>query len=117
MADRPSLENILQSALEIAGPEKRARYLDEVCRGDRGLREEIDSLVAASFADENFMAPADRILWEEVRGERAGDMIGRYKLLRQLGEGGFGTVYLAEQSAPVKRQVALKVIKPGMDSS
>lgn len=116
MPDRPSLEIILQAALEIAGPEKRARYLDEVCRGDPGLREEVDSLVAAHFADESFMAPTGGILWEEIRGEGAGDMIGRYKLIRQLGEGGFGTVYLADQSAPVRRQVALKVIKPGMDS-
>lgn len=116
MPDRPPLDIILQSALEIAGPEQRARYLEEACRGDRGLREEVDSLVAAYFADEDFMAPTGRILWENVGGERAGDTIGRYKLLRQLGEGGFGTVYLAEQSAPVRRQVALKVIKPGMDS-
>jgi serine/threonine protein kinase len=116
MPERPTLEIILQAALEFAVPEKRACYLDEACRGDRGFREEVDSLVAAHFADESFMAPADRILWEEIRGEGAGDMIGRYKLIRQLGEGGFGTVYLADQSAPVRRQVALKVIKPGMDS-
>lgn len=116
MPERLSLEIILQAALEIADPEKRACYLEGACRGDGALREEVDSLVAAHFADESFMAPADRIPWEEVRGERGGDMIGRYKLVRQLGEGGFGTVYLAEQCEPVRRQVALKVIKPGMDS-
>lgn len=112
----PTLEIILQTALEILGMQERASYLDEVCAGDKMLREEVDSLIDAHFADETFMTPLADQLWREVRSEREGDMIGRYKLLRQIGEGGFGTVFLAEQSQPVKRQVALKVIKPGMDS-
>jgi serine/threonine protein kinase len=116
MSDRPSLEIILQAALEIPGAEERARYLDEACCGDRGLLQEAKSLVAAHFADESFMVPAARLPWDDVRTERQGDAIGPYKLLRQLGEGGFGTVYLAEQSQPVRRRVALKLIKPGMDS-
>ena len=116
MPDRPSLEMILQTALEIPGPEERARYLGEACRGDRALLEEAESLVAAHFADEGFMIPAVHLLRDDARTERQGDTIGPFKLLRQLGEGGFGTVYLAEQSSPVRRQVALKLIKPGMDS-
>lgn len=116
MSDPDSLDLILQAALEIPGPEERARYLGEACRGDRALLEEAESLVAAHFADESFMAPAAGLLWDDARTERQGDTIGPYKLLRQLGEGGFGTVYLAEQSSPVKRRVALKLIKPGMDS-
>jgi serine/threonine protein kinase len=116
MPDRPSLEIILHAALETPGPEERARYLDQACRGDRGLRQEVESLVAAHFADESFMAPAEHLLWNDAPTERQGDAIGPYKLLRQLGEGGFGTVYLAEQSRPVRRRVALKLIKPGMDS-
>lgn len=109
-------EIILQAALEIVRPKERAAYLDGACGGDQALRDEVEMLIAAHFADETFMAPLDHPLWLEARSEREGDMIGRYKLLRQIGEGGFGTVYLAEQNHPVKRQVALKVIKPGMDS-
>jgi tRNA A-37 threonylcarbamoyl transferase component Bud32 len=114
--NQSTLEIILQAALEIPGSLERAAYLDESCGGDQALREEIESLIAAHFADETFMEPLADSLWSEARSEREGDMIGRYKLLRQIGEGGFGTIYLAEQSHPVKRQVALKVIKPGMDS-
>lgn len=116
MPNQSTPEIILHAALEIPGPLERAAYLDESCGGDRALREEVESLIAAHFADETFMASLAEPLWLEARNEREGDMIGRYKLLRQIGEGGFGTVFLAEQSQPVKRQVALKVIKPGMDS-
>ena len=116
MPNQPTLEIILQAVLEIPGPQERAAYLDESCGGDHALREELESLIAAHFADETFMEPLADPLWLEARSEREGDMIGRYNLLRQIGEGGFGTVFLAEQSHPVKRQVALKVIKPGMDS-
>lgn len=114
--NQPTPEFVLHAALEIPGPQERAAYLDESCGGDQALREEVGMLIAAHFADETFMEPLADPLWLETRSEREGDMIGRYKLLRQIGEGGFGTVYLAEQSQPVKRQVALKVIKPGMDS-
>jgi serine/threonine protein kinase len=114
--DQPTPEIILLAALEIPGPQERSAYLHAACGGNRALREEVESLIAAHFADETFMStPADP-LWLGARSEREGDMIGRYQLLRQIGEGGFGTVFLAEQSHPVKRQVALKVIKPGMDS-
>lgn len=116
MPNQPTPEIILHAALEIAGPQERAAYLDESCGGDRALREEVESLIAAHFADGTFMEPLADPLWREARSEGEGDTIGRYKLLRQIGEGGFGTVFLAEQSQPVKRQVALKVIKPGMDS-
>lgn len=116
MPNQPTPEIVLHAALEIPGPQERSAYLDESCGGDQALREEVEMLIAAHFADETFMEPLDHPLWLEARSEREGDMIGRYKLLRQIGEGGFGTVYLAEQSRPVKRQVALKVIKAGMDS-
>jgi serine/threonine protein kinase len=114
--NQPTLEIILQTVLEIPGPQERAAYLDAAYAGDQALREELESLIAAHFADETFMEPLADPLWFEARSEREGAMIGRYKLLRQIGEGGCGTVFLAEQSQPVKRQVALKVIKPGMDS-
>lgn len=116
MPNQPALEIILQAALEISNLQERSACLDEACGGDQALREEVESLIAAHFADESFMTPLAEPLWREVRSEREGDTIGSYKLLRQIGEGGFGTVFLAEQCHPVKRQVALKVIKPGMDS-
>jgi serine/threonine protein kinase len=114
--NQPTPEIILQAALEIPGRQERAAYLTTACEGDRVLREEVESLIAAHLADETFMEPLAKPLWLEARSEREGDRIGRYQLLRQIGEGGFGTVFLAEQSQPVKRKVALKVIKPGMDS-
>jgi serine/threonine protein kinase len=114
--NQPTPEIILHAALEIQEPQERAAYLDESCTGDPALREEVEALIAAHFADETFLEPFADPLWRESRREGEGDMIGRYKLLQQIGEGGFGTVFLAEQSQPVKRQVALKVIKPGMDS-
>jgi serine/threonine protein kinase len=114
--NHPTLEIILQAALEIPSPQERDAYLDESCGGDLALRVEIESLITAHFAAQTFMEPFCDPLWLDARSEREGDTIGRYKLLRQIGEGGFGTVFLAEQNHPVKRQVALKVIKPGMDS-
>jgi hypothetical protein len=116
MPNQSPLEIILQEALEIPNLQERTVYLDEACGGDPALRDDVESLINAHFADETFMAPLTEPLWREAHGEAEGDTIGRYKLLRQIGEGGFGTVFLAEQSQPVKRQVALKVIKPGMDS-
>lgn len=109
-------EIIMEKALEIQGSEERAAYLDTTCGGDAALREEVESLIAAHLEDDTFMTAAVDTLWREARREGEGDRIGRYKLLQQIGEGGFGTVFLAEQSQPVRRQVALKVIKPGMDS-
>lgn len=122
LQDPPAVPNpptpviILHAALEIPNPRERAAYLDTSCSGDLAMREEVESLIAAHFADETFMEPFADPLWRETRREGEGDMIGRYRLLEQIGEGGFGTVFLAEQSQPVKRQIALKVIKPGMDS-
>ncbi|MES2660312.1 MAG: protein kinase [Verrucomicrobiota bacterium] len=116
MPHPPTPEIILQAALEIPGPQERAVYLNETCGGDQALREEIGSLITAHLAAETFMEPLADPLWRELPGEKKGDTIGRYTLIQQIGEGGFGTVYLAEQNQPVKRQVALKIIKPGMDS-
>lgn len=116
MQEPPTAETILLAALEIPGARERAAYLDASCGNNHALREEVESLIAAHFADVTFMNSPAAPLRHEARTEREGDMIGRYQLLRQIGEGGFGTVFLAEQCQPVKRRVALKVIKPGMDS-
>ncbi len=93
--------------------EERAAYLDRACGSDPALRQRIEALLAAEHAAENFLehSPA-----AAIPGEKPGDWIGRYKLLEQIGEGGCGVVYLAEQLEPVRRRVALKIIKPGMDT-
>lgn len=116
MSCPPTPEIILQAALEIPSPQERAAYLNQACGGDQALLEEVGSLVTAHLAAEAFMKPLADPLWRELFREEKGDTIGRYTLIQQIGEGGFGTVYLAEQNQPVKRQVALKIIKPGMDS-
>jgi len=102
MPNQITLEIILEAALEIPDLQERSAYLDEACGGDRTLRDEAGSLIAAHLAAETFMDTAPDPLWREVRSEKEGDTIERYKLLRQIGEGGFGTVYLAEQSEPMK---------------
>ena len=116
MAEIHSADTILQEALELSDLKERAAYLDKACGDDEALRGEIESLLAAHFAADAFMDTLADPLWQEAPTEKEGDRIGRYKLLQQIGEGGFGTVYLAEQTEPLKRRVALKVIKAGMDS-
>jgi serine/threonine protein kinase/tetratricopeptide (TPR) repeat protein len=114
------VEAVFFAALEKESPEARAAYLDEACQGDANLRRCVEKLLNAHPRAEQFLrapapglaATADRPALEE----RPGSVIGPYKLLQQLGEGGFGVVFLAEQTEPVRRQVALKVIKAGMDS-
>jgi serine/threonine protein kinase/tetratricopeptide (TPR) repeat protein len=107
---------------------ERSSYLDAVCAGRLQVRARVEKLLAA-HDDEAFMdRPMDhsesgapdftRIEDELVRlkPEESGDLIGPYKLLQCIGEGGFGTVWMAEQSQPVRRRVALKIIKLGMDT-
>jgi serine/threonine protein kinase/Flp pilus assembly protein TadD len=120
-ADVPS---IFGRALEIESPVDRAAYLDEACGHDASLRAEVDGLLGALTRAGEFMrrpvtAAAARLaatVDEQPVTERPGTVIGPYKLLEQIGEGGFGVVFMAEQQQPLRRKVALKVIKPGMDS-
>ncbi len=93
----------------------RAAFLERVCAGDPARRARLEALLLAyGNARADFLAPA-RTRPAAVE-EQAGARIGRYKLLEQIGEGGCGVVWMAEQSEPVRRRVALKVIKLGMDS-
>jgi eukaryotic-like serine/threonine-protein kinase len=112
---------IFSAALERSTPEDRAAFLDEVCGADTALRRRIESLLARHFEPESFMkGPAigekPTILTQPPPAEQPGLLIARYKLLEKLGEGGFGAVWAAEQREPVKRRVALKIIKLGMDT-
>ena len=110
---------IFDAAIELP-PERRAAYLQEACAGDDPLRRRVETLLRAHDLAGTFMhnpAIAPRHETELVKpAEQLGDRIGRYKLLQQIGEGGCGVVYMAEQEEPVHRRVALKVIKLGMDT-
>src|SRR5262245_2218363 len=117
---KPRTESLFWSALAISSPEERARYLDRQCGGDQRLRGRIEELLAAYPKVEDFLEPPAPSLVATVDEppitEGPGTIIGPYKLLEQIGEGGFGVVFLAEQTQPVRRRVALKVLKPGMDT-
>jgi eukaryotic-like serine/threonine-protein kinase len=113
------IEAVFLRALEIPSPPERAAYLQAACAGDDELRRRVERMLAAqpqlgSFLDQN--AAEIVLTTHQSAAERPGAQIGPYKLLQQIGEGGMGAVYMAEQTRPVRRQVALKVIKPGMDS-
>ena len=127
----PRLDTVLAEALELSTPEARAAYLDQACVGDAELRRQVADLLAAheqagSFLEKPAADPNQTGEYTPAsehptpghfpEAEGRGTGIGRYQLRERLGEGGMGTVWLAEQTEPVVRQVALKLIKPGLDS-
>src|SRR6266478_5842452 len=102
---------------------KRAGFLDAMCEGDVALRQRLEALLAAHEQPEGALAEAApvgkgtmKIELADLPDEAIGQKIGRYKILEKVGEGGCGVVYVAEQTEPVRRRVALKVIKLGMDT-
>jgi serine/threonine protein kinase/tetratricopeptide (TPR) repeat protein len=109
-------KSVFAHALEQADPQERARFLDRACAGDPALRRNVESLLAAYDAGQFLETPAAVFPAGPDAGTGTGTILGPYKLLQPIGEGGMGTVYLAQQTVPVRRQVALKVINPGMDS-
>ncbi len=114
-----SEESIFAEASEKRTPEERAAYLEQACDGDRELRQSVESLLAAYDEGQFLESPAAGLpvaVNSAPTPEKPGTVIGRYQLLEEIGQGGFGVVYLAEQQEPVRRQVALKIIKPGMDT-
>jgi serine/threonine protein kinase/tetratricopeptide (TPR) repeat protein len=112
------LDDIFCTVIEMASPEERAAYLDRVCSDDIDLRRRVERLLAAHSQAGSFLGarPAVSAATQDVLGESPGLVIGQYKLLQVIGEGGMGTVWMAEQLQPVQRKVALKIIKAGMDS-
>lgn len=115
---RENVKTIFGRALEFRSDDERAQYLEQACADDESLRAEVDDLLNAMKRAGNFLggsSPADATL-DPPSLQRPGTQIGRYKLLQEIGEGGFGIVYMAEQREPVRRKVALKIIKPGMDA-
>jgi serine/threonine protein kinase/tetratricopeptide (TPR) repeat protein len=113
-------EEIFHQALARSSPEERAAYLDQACAGDPALRASVEALLRAHAGGSGFLdapAPAPAATVDEPPvGERPGTVIGPYKLLEQIGEGGMGTVWTAQQTEPVRRLVAMKLIRAGMDS-
>jgi serine/threonine-protein kinase len=120
MNDASPLEALLFATLEKGSPQERAAYLDAACAGDPDLRRRVERMLAAQARAGNFLerpAPGPVLtVDEQPLGERPGTVIGPYRLMEQIGEGGMGLVFVAEQQQPVRRKVALKVIKPGMDT-
>jgi eukaryotic-like serine/threonine-protein kinase len=108
------LEEIFSAARHLPPPEREA-FLQQACGGDAELRRQADSLLAAHAQAGQFLQ-ATVVVSPKGPMESPGNRIGRYKLLEQIGEGGFGVVWMAEQEEPVRRRVALKIIKLGMDT-
>jgi eukaryotic-like serine/threonine-protein kinase len=101
--------------------EKRAAFLDKACGGDERLRRKVEGLLKSheqigDFLEETADVAVSQARISAMADETPLDRIGRYKLLQQIGEGGCGIVFMAEQEEPVRRRVALKIIKPGMDT-
>jgi eukaryotic-like serine/threonine-protein kinase len=116
--DQDKLSEIFAEALAQASPQARERYLGEACGQDEELRDQVNSLLKAHHGAGNFLHHSVTRLGGNgaSTAEGPGTVIGRYKLLQEIGEGGFGRVFMAEQREPVRRMVALKIIKAGMDT-
>jgi serine/threonine protein kinase/tetratricopeptide (TPR) repeat protein len=124
MTESTPVESIFFAALRKSTPAERAAYLDEACGADAELRRRVEWLLAAhpragSFLEELAVGadPGRDDPGTAPPAAGPGDRLGPYKLLQRLGEGGMGAVFLAEQTEPVRRKVAVKIIKPGMDSA
>jgi eukaryotic-like serine/threonine-protein kinase len=117
-------QEIFEQAMALPSREAREGYLIRACGQNRDLRRSVDELLAAfnDAGDIDFLKTGDRpqegqtVAADARLDEGPGTVIGRYKLLQQIGEGGMGVVYMAEQEQPVRRRVALKIIKLGMDT-
>jgi serine/threonine protein kinase/tetratricopeptide (TPR) repeat protein len=114
------IETILAAAVEIAAVAERQEFVNHACAGDRELQNQVEQLIENHFRAGDFLeCPAAALVAtadEATVIECPGSFIGPYKLLEQIGEGGFGVVFMAEQQEPIRRKVALKILKPGMDS-
>jgi tetratricopeptide (TPR) repeat protein len=116
---RPEIDAIFSAAIELDSTTDRAAYLASACAGNEQFRLRVEELIDAYFRAGDFLDPPAVEMPTEAwssAAETVGEKIGRYKLLEQIGEGGFGVVFMAEQEEPVRRRVALKVIKLGMDT-
>jgi serine/threonine protein kinase len=131
-AQVPREKAVFVAALEIADPLERRKFIDQACGADQALREQVERLLALSGSAGDFFkecgpalarkaADAEQVLSAAGSALLESELpetkrIGPYKLLQKLGEGGYGVVYMAEQEEPIRRRVALKIIKLGMDT-
>jgi hypothetical protein len=125
-SDNPNqlAKSIFLSAPEIASKQERLAYLDRRCGSNKPLRADGETLLhhqeeMGDYLERPAVDPAatcDLGLTPDSLSEGPGTVIGPYKLLEQIGEGGMGVVYMAEHATPVRRKVALEIIKPGMDT-
>ena len=120
MSEANREKEIFEQALDIESLEERTAFIRQACGGDAALIQRVHALLKASETAPDFLpdtpSQSARQRSDALALEGPGTVIGRYKLLEQIGEGGFGYVYMAEQLEPVQRRVALKILKPGMDS-
>ncbi|HTY88181.1 MAG TPA: protein kinase [Candidatus Acidoferrum sp.] len=122
MEENKEVRDVFLAALALSSAAEQSHYLDQVFQDKPELRQRLERLLRehqhlGSFLEEPALAShRPTIVLTESVTEKAGDQIGRYKLLEQIGEGGCGVVYMAEQQEPIRRRVALKVIKLGMDT-
>ena len=109
---------IFSKALDCKGAEELRRFLEQACGADAASRGRVEELLRAHQDAGAFLGGAEQqeATRDQPIAERPGTIIGPYKLLEEIGEGGMGVVYMAEQQQPVRRKVALKIIKPGMDT-
>src|SRR3954470_7982267 len=107
-------KTLFLEAAEMASPTERAAYLERSCGDDQQLRAAVEALLLSHQRSQGMLDAT--INHEPPIAERPGTIIGPYKLLQQIGEGGMGVVFMAEQTVPIQRTVALKIIKPGMDT-
>jgi serine/threonine protein kinase len=115
---KDNAKTVFLEALDCTGPGELDRFLDQACATDAALRARVEELLLAHRDAGNFLGRLDppEVTRDEPLGEGPGTMIGPYQLLEQIGEGGMGLVFAAEQQQPIRRKVALKVLKPGMDT-
>ncbi len=114
-----SSDDIFLNAREMVDPVKRVAYLDQACGGDDALRACVEAMLRDAKEAEDFFGKKGTIVFARADThltEGPGTVIGRYKLLQKIGEGGMGVVYMAEQRDPVVRKVALKIVKLGLDT-
>jgi len=110
------IREVFAEALERQTAEERASYLDEACANDVAMRSKIETLLRAHDEAGDFLEVPNVTLEISSSIEGPGTKIGHYELLELIGEGGMGLVYLAQQIEPVKRKVAFKIVRLGMDT-